>query len=370
MTIREAIKQGAAMLRDNFPACPPSSHACPSFDESEKGTPAICRASPTPALDAEVLMAHTLQSARAALIAHGNDEASGASLSAFFRCIKRRQSGTPVAYITGVKEFFGLDFCVSPDVLIPKSDTELLTELAICYVKNRCKGSYCRSLPAAKGQVQNTASALCIADICTGSGCAGIALLYECGGCIASASFTDISFKALSIAKLNAARLLHGAFQTEFLSGDLLDVFPAERKFDLIISNPPYIPSGEVDLLLLDGRGEPRLALDGDAGGSLDDYNPQSNSESGGKFAGDSESAGIDGKGQSGQEGKCDGLKITRRLVNEAAKHLRRGGALIIESSEEGTKETAAMMAGAGLIKIKTHKDLAGQLRAAEGIMP
>lgn len=268
-------------------------------------------ASSTAALDAELLMAHALNTSRGGVIAHGNDAVTEDNLRTFFHYIHQRERGTPVAYITGVKEFYGLEFTVTPDVLIPKPDTELLVELSLNFLS---------ALPSSLSPA--------IADICCGSGCIGISIAHTLSHY--SLSFTDISAAALEVCKANAKRLLKGTEgAAEFLSGGLLDVFSAERKFSLIVSNPPYVPSDVTDTLLLDGRGEPRLALDGGE----------------------------------------DGLEITRQLVKAAVPHLERGGCLIIESSEEGTAQVAKMMKEAGLQDVTEHKDLSGQMRAAAGMM-
>lgn len=342
MTIRCAVREGAARLRHpeqtHHSGRLPPSEATSSFeavnahdgrlpdadeetldaDSYSLAADGIGAISTTPALDSELLMAHTLHCTRGEVIAHGTDEADDEEVKTFFHCIERRQRGTPIAYITGHKEFYGLDFIVSPDVLIPKSDTETLVERAIQYITQR------------KSQSNKT---LRLADICCGSGCVGISIAHECALC--DVVFTDISQKALDTARLNAKRLLQGeghSPRVEFLCGGLLDVFATGRQFDIIASNPPYVTRDETDVLLSHGRGEPHLALDGD------------------------------------DEDSTDGLAITRRLVVQAAEHLASGGALAVESSEEGVHKTALMMREAGLEEVEEIEDLSHLPRVAFGI--
>lgn len=299
----------------------------------------------TPALDAELLMAYTLHTTRDAVIARGNDEVDECKAKVFFRYIQQRQRGTPVAYITGIKEFYGLEYTVTPDVLIPKSDTELLVELSCRFLST----ASCSLSPAPYPLSAN------IADICCGTGCVGISIAHECKELISSISFTDISPAALDVCKMNARRLLpeydralqdgkaRQSISAEFLCGDLMSVFRGDRKFTLIVSNPPYVPSSVADALLKDGRGEPRIALDGD------DDGPRV-------------------RRCRRRVSRGDGLAITKRLIKMAVPHMAHGGCLIIESSEEGVAKVATMMREAGLLDVTEHNDLSGRPRAAMGI--
>ena len=239
-------------------------------------------------LDADVLLQHFLKKPRAWLFAHDDTDISPIR-ELFYAAAERRCTGLPIAYITGEKDFWGLPFHVSPDVLLPKPDTELLVERSLTIIREKV---------AALRQDQ----ALFILDPCTGSGCVAISILHtlELEGirnicCIAA----DISPAALAIARLNAQRLLSAETQTRLhiFEGDMctlpetiarfkktprLDTnrFPkaADRtsspplsaeylRFDLIAANPPYVPSALTQELLKDGRNEPALALDGGSDG-------------------------------------------------------------------------------------------------------
>ena len=151
---------------------------------------------------------------------------------------QRRKKGEPLQYITGKWQFMGLDFFVSPDCLIPRQDTEILVEKAI----KKAKDGYVA------------------ADFCTGSGCIGISLLKFCPN-IKSMLFADISKGALDMAKKNV--YAHGVEEKSvFLQADVIKYLP-DRKFDMILSNPPYIPTKDIENLSKEVKSEPRVALDG-----------------------------------------------------------------------------------------------------------
>ncbi len=234
----------------------------------------------------------------------------GALEEKFFNAIEIRKAGLPVAYITGEKEFWGRTFRVTQDVLIPKPDTEILVERAITLIQN----------------FQN--SPVTIMDVCTGSGCIALSLAADCPTVIVTA--TDISSKALSVARGNASKLLCGR-EITFLEADLRGGLPGEiQSWDMIISNPPYVPSKVATGLLEDGRSEPLLALDGG----------------------------------------LDGLDLIKPLAQHAFKALKKGGYLLIETGEYNAAGTAAYLKALGFIDILTHRDLAGQDRVIEGRRP
>ncbi len=185
-------------------------------------------------LDAEVILAHLLKCKRSDFILNGKSPVDKEICEKFFECVKKRQQGCPVAYIIGEKEFYSLPFYVSEDCLIPRPDTEILTEWGI----EKAKGKR-------------------VLDLCSGSGCIGVCVAHYAGACV---TFADISEKALKIASKNAER---NGVLGKFLKLDILND-DIDGEFDVILSNPPYIESEEVKKLDTDVKDyEPHLALDG-----------------------------------------------------------------------------------------------------------
>jgi release factor glutamine methyltransferase len=196
--------------------------------------------SDTPSLEAQVLLAHTLQKPRAWVLAHPEIELSLAQKQELEHISARRQKGEPLPYILGHWEFFGLDLIVTPAVLIPRPETEMLVERAL---------EWLRSHPAC----------LWAADVGTGSGCIAIALAAHIPDLQVLAA--DLSPQALDIARQNAAR--HGvAERITFIQADLLDLMGEFQPFDLITANLPYIPRQTLSELPI-SQYEPALALDG-----------------------------------------------------------------------------------------------------------
>lgn len=311
--------------------------------------------SQTAPLDADVLLSHTIKCSKSFLLAHRNDDLTDAQYGAFMSAIALRQTGLALAYITGHKEFYKLDFIVTQDVLVPKPDTETLVEKAVEGIKELIRnktmttGKAVRTAEASKKNAETTKQneggqtdgTLRIADICTGSGCVGIAAARELNECgiFCDLTLTDISPRALEIAKQNAERLLTKAQfeRTAFVSSDLLAAISPCALFDAILANPPYVPSDEVTELLKDGRGDPALALDGDADGARE------------------------------RRQSSDGLAITRRLVVQAYEQLTQGGVFFLESGEYNAKEAAHLMKKAGFVRVETHCDLSGKPRVTTG---
>ena len=312
--------------------------------------------SPTAPLDADVLLSHTIKRSKSFLLAHRNDDLTDVQYGAFMSAIEKRKTGLAVAYITGHKEFYKLDFIVTQDVLVPKPDTETLVEKAVegikALVRNKTTstGKAVRTAEASKKNAETTEQneggqtddTLRIADICTGSGCVGIAAARELNECgiFCELTLTDIFPRALEIAKQNAERLLTKAQfkRTAFASGDLLAALSSDVRFDAILANPPYVPSDETTELLKDGRGEPRIALDGDTDSAL------------------------------GVRQSSDGLAITRRLAAQAYEHLAQGGVFFLESGEYNAQEAAHLMKKAGFVRVETHSDLSGRPRVTTGV--
>jgi len=319
MTIREARKEAVRLL---------SSAALSK------------QVSPTSALDADCILCNILHTSRSFLLAHDEQNLSHSQYKAFCKAVEKRRMGLPVAYIVGHKEFFGFDFCVSPAVLIPKPDTELLTELALAEIEKRAaelkesangRAEDCTGIE----QVHRGEPQLYIADVCTGSGCVILSILKTLEQkhtallqnirlvCRAS----DISEAALYIARKNATRVLGGSAieKPRFFCADLLGFgLPAgrvsENRYDIIVSNPPYVPSGVAAELLRDGRNEPLLALDG---------------------------------------GK-DGTDIIRRLITQSYRALKTGGVLLLETGEYNASGTREALTKAGFSDIITFEDLSG----------
>ena len=299
----------------------------------------LSKTSPSPKLDAEVLLSHCLGFSKTELLLKRDYEVP-ADKEAWLRdATNRRATGLPVAYITGHKEFYGYDFIVSPDVLIPKPDTEILVERAVDVIL---------SMMDARGE-----NLLTVCDMCTGSGCIAIAVAKTLledervpADQLPKFTLADISEPALDIARRNAAALLsnHGSLvmsRFNFVRTNLFDAISEAIKYDVILSNPPYIPHTMVDELLRDGRSEPRLALDGDI-----------------TLQGDHACA------DDGQT-KDDGLEIIRNLIPQAQAHLAPRGTVLMETGEYNAEAAAALAAAAGF-NTEIHRDLEGQLRVVE----
>lgn len=239
----------------------------------------------SPRLDAEVLLAHLLQKERIYLYVHFDEPLEKQELAAFHDMVRRRAAHVPVAYITGEKEFMGLTFKVTPATLVPRPDTEILVQAAIDAL---------RGMPAAADGAGPS-----FADIGTGSGAICLSILHTLPAC--TACTVDISDEARRVAEQNADAL-GVRDRVAFFTGDLLAPL-AERTFDAIVSNPPYIPTGDLAGLQAEVRlCEPRTALDGGA----------------------------------------DGLAFYRRIVQDAPAYLRAGGLLAMEA---GIHEAGAIAA-------------------------
>lgn len=253
------------------------------------------------AFDAEVLARHALGWDRATYLARWREPAPPRFGDRFEPLVARRCRREPVTRITGRREFWGLDLEVTPAVLVPRPESELLIETALARLGDRI-------------------AAWALADVGTGSGCLAIALARELPR--ARVTATDISPDALAIARRNASR--HGmADRVTFHHTDLLDGLPGP--FDLIVSNPPYVPDAVIDTLAPEVRDhEPAAAL----------------------------------------RGGPDGLDTVRRLVATAADRLRPEGWLIMEIGVGQSAETADTARGAGMRVVDVRPDLQGIPRA------
>lgn len=278
--------------------------------------------SSTPFLDADCLLQFILNKDKTWILLNRNYELSSQEEAEFLRLVEKRKTGFPVAYITGKKEFYGIEYSVTPAVLIPKPDTEILIEEAVSKIKTLKK------------------DVIKIIDVCTGSGCVGLSVLYEIkkAGINAELTLTDLSPEALAVAEKNAADIFGKEYSDchiNFINGDLLC---GKTGFDFILSNPPYVPHKETEELLLDGRSEPRLALDGD----------------------------ID-KAVSDELNTSDGLTVIRRLVPEVYKALNDGGSFFMESGEYQTEQVRKLFSDAGFSDVHSVKDLSDMERITIG---
>ncbi len=192
----------------------------------------------TPRLDAEILLAHVLKWRRLTLYVDAEKNLPLESILRFNDLINQRLKKIPVAYLTGTKDFMGLSFAVNQNVLIPRPDTEILTELV---------GEYLRSIGGGT-----------FADLGTGSGAICISILKFVKS--ARAVAVDISSEALQVAKFNAIKF-HVDDRIKFFCGDLFA--PLTGNFNAIVSNPPYIPTTALETLQSEVKKEPRIALDG-----------------------------------------------------------------------------------------------------------
>lgn len=297
----------------------------------------------SPGLDADILLCFFLGWNRSRLLAHDEEPLPEALLEKVNDAVERRLSGTPVAYITGEKEFFGRTFKVSPAVLIPKPDTELLVEKALEFAEDFLKKN--------EGTFR-------MMDMCSGSGCVGISIVAELLQLFPqrhiSLYFADISETALSVTVENAEKLLVKSpnLDVHFVISDLFSSPELQKPdcgpFNMIVTNPPYVPAAITDELLKDGRGEPRLALDGD------NYHVKQIAVSGEAKACDSEAS-------------CDGLSIIRPLIPQCREHLADCGALFMETGEYNAEKTASYFCSEGFFDIVIHRDLQNQLRMVEG---
>ncbi len=240
----------------------------------------------TPRLDAEVLLAHSLDRERTWLYLHFSNPLNENQVNNFEALLRRREQREPVAYIVGCKAFFGLDFEVNPHVLIPRPETELLVETALEIYDLRFT-IYDFNTTSDNSQFTIHNSQFTIADVGTGSGCIAVSLAKHLP--TVSIFALDTSSAALSLARRNAEK--HGvAASITFLSSDLLKGLT--EPVDLIVSNPPYVSRAEVAAAMPEvSRYEPRLAL---AGGE-------------------------------------DGLDVIRLLLPQAREKLKPGGVLLVE---------------------------------------
>ncbi|MEW6693005.1 MAG: peptide chain release factor N(5)-glutamine methyltransferase [Pseudomonadota bacterium] len=258
----------------------------------------------SPRADADILLAHVLGRPRSYLLAWPERELSPGQWTAFQALVERRARGEPVAYLTGSREFFGLDLAVSNAVLIPRPETELLVEAAL----ERLPGGPCM-----------------VADLGSGSGAIALAIAKMRPD--ARVVAVDASRQALEVARTNAERL--GLRNVELREGDWCKGL-ADERFDMIVSNPPYICEDDPHLARGDVRFEPAMAL---ASGA-------------------------------------DGLDAIRAIVACAPLHLSPGGWLLFEHGFDQAEAVAGLMRKAGFIDVESLRDLLGHGRVTLGRTP
>ena len=252
--------------------------------------------------EAVLLLRHVLGVSDAWLVAHPGDEVETAQAAAFRSLIERRARGEPIAYLTGTRGFHAIELCVTSGVLIPRAETEVLVDLALQCIPVDVD---CR-----------------VADLGTGSGAIALAIAHARPQ--ARVAATDVSEAALDVARRNAERLRIG--NVEFRQGDWYAGL-GDARFDVIVSNPPYIAEGDPHLHEGDLRFEPAAAL---ASGA-------------------------------------DGLDAIRVIVRSARERLRSGGWLLLEHGFDQGAEVRDLLLDQGFAEVFTRNDLEGRERASGG---
>lgn len=254
---------------------------------------------PDAKLDAWYLLEYVTGISRASYFGDPKREVPKEQAESYREVILRRAGHIPLQHITGEQEFMGYTFLVNPDVLIPRQDTETLTEEALKFTKPGMK----------------------VLDMCTGSGCILISLLKSCPGL--KGTGCDISEKALKTARENGRRL---QVEASWIQSDLFEQI--SERFDLIVSNPPYIRTGVIEELQEEVRlHDPWIALDG----------------------------------------KKDGLYFYRRIIAESTGYIRDNGAMMFEIGHDQAEDVVRLMEEAGYTQIRVKKDLAGLDRVVTG---
>lgn len=252
------------------------------------------------ALDARLLLEHVCGTSRNDLLAHGEREVEAANESRYLELVEQRSRRIPLQHLTGVQEFMGLDFAVNEHVLIPRQDTEVLVEEVMRHLHDGFR----------------------LLDMCTGSGCILLSLLHYSNDC--SGVGADISAEALAVAEKNAEALQER--NAVFVQSDLFE--KVEGKFEIIVSNPPYIRRDVIPGLMEEVRlHEPMGALDGGE----------------------------------------DGLFFYRRIIEESRAHLCGGGQLFFEIGYDQREAVTALMEAAGFQNVTAVQDFAGLDRVVYG---
>ncbi len=252
------------------------------------------------ALDARLLLEEICGTDRNDLLVHGDRLVTEEQYNCYVNYIDMRRRHIPLQHILGYQEFMGLKFKVTPDVLIPRQDTETLVEEVM----------------------RNLHDGMHILDMCTGSGCILLSLLRYSNDCVGVGC--DLSEKALKVARENAREL---SLEAEFIQSDLFENVCG--KYEIIVSNPPYIPSGEISTLMEEVKDhDPLLALDG----------------------------------------REDGLHFYREIIKKAGQYLHPGGMLFLEIGCSQAEDVCRYMKEADYKEVAVCKDLAGLDRVVSGV--
>lgn len=296
---------------------PLSSESCPDVEAClNSGALLLEQAGiETARLDAECLLAEVLAVPRLAFLSAPHQRLSPEAFGRFLRLLQRRERREPLAYVVGRREFWSLPLAVGPGVLIPRPDTETLVEATLTLWRR--ESGVEPGAPAASGRPA-------IVELCTGSGAVAIALARELPR--ASIAATDIAWRALRVARANA-EAQGVADRIRWCRGDLweaLDGEGLEGPADLVVANPPYIPSGDIARLMPEVQWEPRLALDGGP----------------------------------------DGLGVIRAIIRTTPPRLRPGGFLLLEAGAEQAGAVSDLLAASGqFAPARVFLDLAGRPR-------
>lgn len=269
----------------------------------------LLRSSTLPQSEARLLLAHVLeqhyQLPRSALLSRDEMTLNTDALADWKMLEAKRLTGEPIAYLVGKKGFHNIELLVAPGVLIPRPETELLVEIGL------------REIMQLGGKAE-------LLDLGTGSGAIALAIASAAPNSFVTA--TDQSSEALAIARLNAKHL-HLEGQVQFAQGSWYDAISKDASFDLILSNPPYIESGDPHLKQGDLRFEPLNALTDQA----------------------------------------NGLSCLERIISKASQYLNPKGLIAVEHGFDQSDAVVELMRSAGLLDIQTHLDLAGHRRVASG---
>ncbi|MCI9397235.1 MAG: peptide chain release factor N(5)-glutamine methyltransferase [Lachnospiraceae bacterium] len=255
-------------------------------------------------LDARLLLEFVCGTDRNTLLVHGERDVSEEEYGRYCGLIERRAAHVPLQHLTGEQDFMGLTFLVNKDVLVPRQDTEVLVEEAMKHLHDGMR----------------------ILDLCTGSGCILLSLLHYSNDC--EGVGVDLSARALSVAGKNyeIQRTQRPDMKARFLEGNLFEGL--EDRFDMIVSNPPYIKTDVIDTLMPEVREyEPVMALDGGT----------------------------------------DGLAFYRRIAGDAGAYLNGGGMLFFEIGCEQAADVCKIMEAAGFREVEVVKDFAGLDRVVYG---
>lgn len=255
-------------------------------------------------LDARLLLEAVCGTNRNDLLVHGEQPVALEAEEKYLNWIRQRAEHIPLQQLTGEQDFMGLTFSVNEHVLIPRQDTEILVEEVLKELHDGMR----------------------VLDMCTGSGCILLSLLHYSNDCAGLG--VDLSDKALEVAKMNAGKVLTSekAEQVHFLQSDLFE--KVEGKFEIIVSNPPYIASAEVEKLMPEVRDhEPRMALDGTE----------------------------------------DGLHFYHRIIEEAGQHLVSSGMLFFEIGYDQGQAVSELMRAGGYREVQVVQDYAGLDRVVFG---